>query len=126
MTINVVVLERGGCSASGGAWFDPRERIVRLDVFEDELLNVTIQFPFAVSETDYEEDGIDGSTPVISSNVVTLQFSQVQPSGTYQILGTASDGQTKRVRFQANAAQPVPSDAITPTDDDDVDYGAWG
>lgn len=126
MTVNVFVLDRGGCSAHGGAWFDPRDRIVRLDVFDDEVIDVVIHFTAAPTEFDYEEDGIDGSAPVISGTTITVQFQTLNPSGVYQLLAMFAGGAAKRVRFQASPAQPAYSGAITPTDDDDVDDGAWG
>lgn len=124
--IYVNALERGGWSAYGGAHFDTRDRVVRLDVFEDEVLDVTITFPWAVSSVDYEEDGIDGSEPSISSAVVTLQFQELNPSGLYKLLATSATGATKLVQFQANPSQPITTGSITVTDDDDVDYGAHG
>lgn len=127
MTLNVVVLERGGCSAHGGAWFDPRDRIVRLDVFEDEVIDTVIQLPFTPTEFDYEEDGMDASEPVISGDTVTLQFQDLTPSGSYEILIYGASGQKKRVRFQANEAQPIVSAGdIIADDDEDDDPGAWG
>ena len=126
MALSVVALERGGFSAYGGAWFDARDRVIRLEVFEDEVIDVTIQFGEAPTQFDYEEDGIDASEPVISGNTITLQFQTLSAGGTYQILAMFASGAAKRVRFQANEAQPVATGSITVTDDDDVDYGAWG
>lgn len=126
MTLQVVALERGGYSAYGGASFDARDRIVRLDVFEDEVIDVVIQFPDTPTNFDYEEDGIDGAEPVISGNTITVQFQTLNPNGVYQLLAMFATGAARRVRFQANPAQPVSTTEITPTDDDDVDYGVWG
>lgn len=126
MTLNVVALDRGGYSAHGGGWWDARERIVRLDVFEDEVIDVVIQFKEAPTELNYEEDGIDGATPVISGTTVTVQFQELNPNGVYEMLVFFGSGAKKRVRFQANPAQPIATGSITTTDDDDVDYGAWG
>lgn len=126
MALSVVALERGGFSAYGGAWFDARDRVIRLEVFEDEVFDVIIQFSEAPTQFDYEEDGIDASEPVISGNTITLQFQTLSASGTYQLLAMFASGAAKRVRFQANEAQPVATGSITVTDDDDVDYGAWG
>lgn len=126
MTLQVVALDRGGYSAYGGASFDARDRIVRLDVFEDEVIDVVIQYSEAPTNFDYEEDGIDASEPVISGTTITLQFQVLNPNGVYQLLAMFASGAARRVRFQANPAQPVATTSITPSDDDDVDYGVWG
>jgi hypothetical protein len=126
MAIYVNVLERGGCSAYGGASYDSRDRVVRLDVIEGEAFDVTIEYPETPASFDYWEDGIDGSEPVISGDTITLQFQTLTACGTYEIEAAYASGAKRRVKFQANEAQPFISSATTPTDDDDVDYGAWG
>lgn len=132
MTIQVTALNRGGYSAYGGGQYDGRPaheggRVINLDIFEDEVINVVITFDEAPSETDYEEDGIDISTPQISGNTVTFQIQGLNASGTVALLAMFSDGSTRRCVFRANASQPFTGTAaIDPTDDDDVDYGAFG
>lgn len=127
MAIYVMALDRGGYSASGGCFYDPRDGgVLRLHVLENEVIPVTIEFNSAPSEFDYRENGIDGSEPIISGNTISLQFQELQPSGAYEIEVTFSDGSTKVVRFIANEAQPFTTGSITTTDDDDVDYGAFG
>lgn len=126
MGIHVTALEKGGCSAFGGAYYDPRDRVVRLNVIEGEAFDVTILFPETPAEFDYWEDGIDGSEPVISGDAITLQFQTLTANGTYEIEAAYSSGARRRVRFQANDAQPFISSASAPTDDDDDDPGDWG
>ena len=126
MTLSVVALDRGGFSAHGGAWFDARDRIIRLDVFPDDVIDVVIQFSSAPTEFDYEEDGIDGSEPVISGNSINVQFQTLSASGTYELVAMFASGAARTVRFQAHEAQPAWIAPITTTDDDDVDYGALG
>ena len=131
MTIYVTELARGGYSAHGGCYYDPRPpseggRYVKLEVFDDEVIDVVAEFLSAPTETDYEEDGIDISTPVISGNTIAFQIQGLSASGTASVLVMFTSGAAKRVNFMANALQPVSQGSITTTDDDDVDYGAWG
>ena len=134
MAIYVMALERGGYSASGGAFYDPRPtteggRCVRLDVFEDEVIDVTVDFGNLTSPTptekDYEEDGIDISEPVISGNTITFQIQGLNANGSVSILAMFGTGAARRVTFVANQNQPL-TGSIDPTDDDDDDPGAWG
>lgn len=131
MAIYVTEMLRGGYSAFGGCYYDPRPaheggRSVKLEVFEDEVIPVTIEFQQAPSETDYEEDGIDISAPQISGNTVTFQIQGLNANGTASLLAMFADGAARRVNFAANQNQPATFSSITPTDDDDVDYGAFG
>jgi len=127
MAIYVTALDRGGYSAYGGCHYDPRDGgAVRLQVFENEVVPVTMEFNSAPSEFNYRENGIDGSEPAISGNSITLQFQQLNACGVYEIDVIFSDGATRTVRFIANEAQPYFTGSITTTDDDDVDYGAHG
>ena len=130
MAIYVMALDRGGYSASGGAWYDGRSlaeggRCVRLEMFEDEVIDVTVEFSDAPSETDYEEDGIDISSPVISGNTVTFQIQGLNANGSMSLLTMFSSGAARRLTLVANENQPLIG-SIAPTDDDDVDDGAWG
>lgn len=130
MAIYVMALDRGGYSASGGAWYDGRSlaeggRCVRLEMFEDEVIDVTVEFSDAPSETDYEEDGIDISSPVISGNTVTFQIQGLNANGSMSLLTMFSGGAARRLTIVANENQPLIG-SIAPTDDDDVDDGAWG
>ena len=129
MAIYVMALDRGGYSASGGAWYDGRSlaeggRCVRLEMFEDEVIDVTVEFSDAPSETDYEEDGIDISSPVISGNTVTFQIQGLNANGSMSLLTMFSSGAARRLTLVANENQPLIG-SIAPTDDDDVDDGAW-
>ncbi len=130
MAIYVMALDRGGYTASGGAWYDGRSlaeggRCVRLEMFEDEVIDVTVEFSDAPSETDYEEDGIDISSPVISGNTVTFQIQGLNANGSMSLLTMFSSGAARRLTIVANENQPLIG-SIAPTDDDDVDDGAWG
>lgn len=127
MAIYVQELQRGGFSAYGGCRYDSRERRVLLDVFDNEKIDVTIEFGTAPSQFNYYEDGIDASEPVIAGNSITLQFQDLQPSGTYEIDVMFPNGAKKKVVFMANPAQPYDGTGLNdPTDDVDVDDGAWG
>lgn len=134
MAIYVMALERGGYSASGGCYYDPRPsaeggRCLRLDVFEDEVIDVTVDYSNlttpTVTETDYEEDGVDISAPVISGNTITFQIQGLNADGSVSILAMFGTGAARRVTFVANENQPL-TGSISPTDDNDVDYGAFG
>lgn len=130
MAIYVTALNRGGFSASGGCYYDPRPaaeggRCIKLDVFDDEVIDVTVEFTDAPTEYDYEEDGIDISAPVISGNTITFQIQGLNANGTVSLLAMFSGGAARRVTFQANENQPL-AGSINPTDDNDVDYGAHG
>lgn len=131
MAIFVQALDRGGYSAYGGCYYDPRPaaeggRCIKLDVFDDEVIDVTVTFTDTPTETDYEEDGIDISTPIISGNSITFQIQGLNANGTVSILVMFAGGAAKRVDFMANENQPANQGSITTTDDDDVDYGSWG
>lgn len=127
MGIHVTARAGGGCHAYGGATYDPRDRVVRLDVLEGEAFDVTIVFPEAPSDFDYWEDGIDGSEPAIIGDQIDLQFQTIAANGTYELEAILPSGARRRVRFQANDAQPFVTCASTPPDDDDDDDpGAWG
>ena len=134
MAIYVTALERGGYSASGGCFYDPGPsseggRCVKLEVFEDEVIDVTVDYGNLVQPTptefDYEEDGIDISEPVISGNTITFQIQGLNANGSVSLLAMFGTGAARRLTFVANEAQPLMG-SIDPTDDDDVDYGAWG
>jgi hypothetical protein len=130
MAIYVIALDRGGYSASGGAYYDPRPaaeggRCIKLDVFEDEVIDVTVEFNATPTQTDYEEDGVDISAPVIVGNTITFQIQGLNANGTVSVLAMFSGGAARRVNFMANENQPL-TGSIDPTDDDDVDDGAWG
>ncbi len=130
MALYVIALDRGGYSASGGAYYDPRPaaeggRCIKLDVFDDEVIDVTVEFNEAPSQFDYEEDGIDISEPVISGNTITFQIQGLNAGGTVSLLAMFSGGAARRANFMANENQPLVG-SIAPTDDDDVDDGAWG
>lgn len=130
MAIYVIALDRGGYSASGGAYYDPRPsaeggRCIKLDVFEDEVIDVTVEFNSTPTQTDYEEDGVDISAPVIVGNTITFQIQGLNANGTVSVLAMFSGGAQRRVNFMANENQPL-TGSIDPTDDDDVDDGAWG
>ena len=134
MAIYIMALDRGGYSASGGAWYDGRAlaeggRCVRLEMFEDEVIDVTVDYSNLASptptETDYEEDGIDISEPVISGNTITFQIQGLNANGSMALLAYQSSGAKKRIVFVANENQPLMG-SIDPTDDDDVDDGEWG
>lgn len=130
MAIYVIALDRGGYSASGGAYYDPRPsaeggRCIKLDVFEDEVIDVTVEFNSTPTQTDYEEDGVDISAPVIVGNTITFQIQGLNANGTVSILAMFSGGAQRRVNFMANENQPLVG-SIDPTDDDDIDDGAWG
>lgn len=130
MAITVIALDRGGYSAYGGCFYDPRPsaeggRCIKLEVFEDEVIDVTVEFGSAPTETDYEEDGIDISAPVISGNSITFQIQGLNANGTVSILVTFASGAQRRVNFMANENQPLVG-SIAPTDDDDDDPGVWG
>lgn len=134
MAIYVALAERGGGTASGGAWYDPRPaaeggRCFKLDVFEDEVIDVTVDYSNLSSPTptefDYEEDGLDISEPVISGNTITFQIQGLNANGSMSLLAMFASGAAKRVTFVANENQPLMG-SIDPTDDDDDDPGAWG
>ena len=130
MAIYVALAERGGGTASGGAWYDPRPaheggRCVKLEVFEDEGIDVTVEYQFTPIEFDYEEDGIDISEPVISGNTITFQIQGLNANGSMALLVYQSSGAKKRIVFVANENQPLMG-SIDPTDDEDDDPGAWG
>lgn len=133
MAIYIMALERGGFNASG-AWYDGRPaaeggRCVRLGMFEDEVINVTVDYSNLSTSTptefDYEEDGIDISEPVISGDTITFQIQGLNANGTLGLLAMFGDGVQKRVVLVANENQPLIG-TIAPTDDDDDDPGAWG
>jgi len=131
MAIYVTALNRGGYAASGGCYYDPSSaseggRCIKLDVFDDEVVDVIVEFSGTPTDTDYEEDGIDISTPIISGNTITFQIQGLNANGTVSILVMFGSGAARRVSFMANENQPVSQGSITTTDDDDVDYGAWG
>lgn len=130
MTLSVIVLERGGCSVHGGAWWNPRDGgFVQLHVMpEDQYVDVAIQYPSTVSTTEVEENGINGSAPSISGSTVSLQFQGLTPGGSYRIDATFASGEKRRVTFLAHDAQTwTATGALDPEDDDDdVDDGAWG
>jgi hypothetical protein len=130
MAIYIMALDRGGYSASGGAWYDGGAlaeggRCVRLDMFEDEAIDVTAEFSSAPTEFDYEEDGIDISAPVISGNTITFQIQGLNANGTVSLLAMFGSGAARRLTICANENQPSVG-SISPTDDDDIDDGAWG
>ena len=134
MAIYVMALERGGYTASGGCYYDPRPgseggRCIRLEVFEDEVIGVTVDYSNLTEPTptefDYEEDGVDISEPVISGNTITFQIQGLNANGSVSILAMFGTGAARRVTFVANENQPLVG-SIDPTDDDDVDDGAWG
>jgi len=134
MAIYVMALERGGYTASGGCYYDPRPtaeggRCLKLDVFEDEVIDVTVDYSNLSSATptefDYEEDGLDISEPVISGNTITFQIQGMNANGSMSLLAMFGSGAAKRVTFVANENQPLMG-SIDPTDDDDVDDGVWG
>lgn len=134
MAIYVMALERGGYTASGGCYYDPRPsseggRCIRLEVFEDEVIGVTVDYSNLTEPTptefDYEEDGVDISEPVISGNAITFQIQGLNADGSMSLLAMFASGAARRVTFLANANQPLMG-SIDPTDDNDVDYGAWG
>ena len=130
MSIHVIVPDRGGANASGGAWYDPRPaheggRCVKLEVFEDEVIDVTVEYQFTPTEFDYEEDGINISEPEISGNTITFQIQGLNANGSMALLAYQSSGAKKRIVFVANENQPLMG-SIDPTDDEDDDPGAWG
>lgn len=134
MAIYIMALDRGGYNASGGAWYDGRSmaeggRCVRLEMFEDEVIDVTVDYSNLASPTptqfDVEEDGIDISEPTISGNTATFQIQGLNANGTVSLLAMFSGGPAKRLTICANENQPLIG-SIAPTDDDDVDDGAWG
>jgi hypothetical protein len=130
MAIYAMALDRGGYTASGGAYYDPRPaaeggRCIRLDVFSDEVVPVTVEFGATPTEYDYEEDGLDISAPVISGNTITFQIQGANADGSMSLLAMFADGAARRVTFVANENQPL-TGSINPTDDDDDDPGAWG
>lgn len=134
MAIYIMALERGGFNASGGAWYDGRSlaeggRCVRLEMFEDDVIAVTVDYSNlsepTPTESDYEEGGIDISAPVISGNTITFQIQRLSANGTVALLAMFASGVQKRLVIVANANQPA-TGSIDPTDDDDVDYGAFG
>ena len=134
MAIYVMALERGGYTASGGAYYDPRPtveggRCVKLDDFEDEVIDVTVDFSNLTTATptefDYEEDGLDISEPVISGDTITFQIQGLNANGSMSLLAMFGTGAARRVTFVANENQPLMG-SIDPTDDDDDDPGAWG
>ena len=125
-----MALDRGGFSASGGCYYDPRPsseggRCVKLDVFDDEVIDVTVEFTSTPTDYDYEEDGIDISEPAISGNTITFQIQGLNANGSVSLLAMFGTGAARRVTFAANENQPL-TGSISPTDDDDVDDGAWG
>jgi len=130
MSIYVTALMRGGYSVQGGAYYDPRSaaeggRCIKLEVFEDEVIPVTVEFNSTPSQFDYEEDGLDISEPVIVGDTITFQIQGLNANGTMSLLAMFADGAARRVNFMANQNQPLVG-SIDPTDDDDVDDGAWG
>ena len=130
MAIYVMALERGGYTASGGCYYDPRPtaeggRCLKLDVFEDEVIDVTVEYQFTPTEFDYEEDGINISEPEISGNTITFQIQGLNANGSMALLAYQSSGAKKRIVFVANENQPLMG-SIDPTDDEDDDPGAWG
>lgn len=134
MAIYIMALERGGFTASGGAWYDGRSlaeggRCVRLEMFEDDVIDVIVDYGNLASptptETDYEEDGIDISAPAISGNTVTFQIQGLNANGTVSLLAMFSGGAARRLTICANENQQAIG-SLDPTDDDDVDYGAFG
>lgn len=127
MGIHVTALNRGGYSAYGGCSYNPREGgWIELDVHENEVIDVVIEFPVTPTEFNYRETGIDASEPVIVGSTVTLQFQQLAACGTYEIDVFTASGAVRTVRFLAHEAQPFYTGSVTTTDDDDVDYGAFG
>ena len=134
MAIYIMALERGGFTASGGAWYDGRSlaeggRCVRLEMFDDDVIDVVVDYSNLSTPTptqfDVEEDGIDISTPVVSGNTGTFQIQGLNANGTVSVLAMFAGGANKRLTICANENQPA-TGSINPTDDDDVDDGAWG
>lgn len=126
MAIYITALDKGGLSVFGGCRYDERERAVLLDVFEDEVIDGVIEFTQTPTLIDYEQDGIEIATPLISGNTITFQLQELHPNGLVSFLISFESGAQKRVNIRAHAAQPYDSSSITPSDDDDVDYGDWG
>ena len=134
MAIYIMALERGGFTASGGAWYDGRSlaeggRCVRLEMFDDDVIDVVVDYSNLSTPTptqfDVEEDGIDISEPVISGNTITFQIQGLNANGSMALLVYQSSGAKKRIVFVANENQPLMG-SIDPTDDEDDDPGAWG
>jgi len=98
-------------------------------MFEDDVIDVTVDYGNLSTPTptqfDVEEDGIDISTPVISGNTGTFQIQGLNANGTVSVLAMFAGGANKRLTIVANENQPLVG-SIDPTDDDDIDDGAWG
>lgn len=122
MAIYVMAIERGGYSASGGAWYDPRESVVRLPVYDpDDAAAVTVEYAETPTDVAYEESGISSSTPSISGNTVVILFQALNPGGLYKLTTSFSSGASRTLWFQAHDQQPTTDGTVTA----DIDYGDW-
>ncbi len=131
MGIHVTALDRGGYSAFGGCWYDPREHKVMLNIFgPTNVIDVAIELTQPPTELNYFERGIASSEPTISGNIISLQFQEMSACGEYDIDIFVDSGACHRLTFRAHDEQPYCCYASTPgdepSDDEDLDGGLVG
>ncbi len=130
MGVYVIAKDAGGYSAYGGCSYNPRERRVEMEVQQNEVLDVTIEFTQAPSEFNYFERGIASSEPTIEGNCVVLQFQEFSSCGEYKIDVMFNGGSVRSVLFRAHDDQSyyccVSTPDDEPTDDEDLDGGLVG
>lgn len=75
MSVSVQALARGGFSTSGSSSYDARANVVVIKAMDNEIVNLTVSFPAAISTINYDTDGIETTEPSISSASFTAQLS---------------------------------------------------
>lgn len=103
MTAQVFALDRGGYSAHGRAWFDPRCQAVIIQALDDtEAYPISVTFQETVSSVTEDEDGITSTTPSTSASVFTATLSDINAGGRVDYLVTLASGVKRFLRVQAS------------------------
>lgn len=114
MTAQIFALDRGGFSAYGRCWFDPRCQSAIIQAADDvEAYPISVTFQETVSSVTEDEDGITSTTPSVSGNGFTATLSAIQAGGRVDYLATLASGVKRFLRVQA-------SDRVRADD-----YGSW-
>ncbi len=114
--IHITALARGGYSAYGSSRYDPRADAVIVQAIDsDETRAITVLFPETISSVSEEENGISGTTPVITDSSFTATLSSLTCGASIKYLVTTASG-VRALWIQVDQA------AMT---DCESDYGRW-
>lgn len=101
-TLNVFALQRGGYSAYGRAWYDPRSLAVISQAQEGEIVNLRAEFFEDINTINYTVNGVESSEPAVTDAVFTVSLSNFRAAGSIRFDVLLESGEMRHLNVWIN------------------------